>query len=226
MGRSFCYADAVKLLGGGKESRTVAALDRLTGGVLLATSATGSGVALSLLGAKPELAKLGHELVGNLGERLRGRRRFDRSKRLAAAHSVIVVTAYFEAMDEVSLPFDVRELALTAADQAGLVGAAGTDAAGSPEWRLLRAEVPMPTPQSPYEVTLTALAGFYARMSDEVCEFAAGLAGVGPARRARPAALARHRHWRGARAGDQAIRGAVPAPINAVSRARVLGQPD
>jgi hypothetical protein len=176
VGRGFCYADAVKLLGG-QESRTVAALDRLAGGALLATSATGAGAALSLLGARSELARLGHELVGNLGERLRGLRRFDRSERLAAAHAVIVVTAYFEALDEVDLPFDAGELALTAADQAGLAGSTETGTAGSPEWRLLRAEVPMPTPQSPYEVTLKTLARFYSRMSDEVCEFAAGLAG-------------------------------------------------
>jgi len=45
-----CYADAVTLLGG--HGRVVAALDRLTGGLLLAASAAGSGFALSLFDAK------------------------------------------------------------------------------------------------------------------------------------------------------------------------------
>src|SRR5262245_42491227 len=49
------YADAVRLLGG-RQSRTVAALDRLAGGLLLVASAAGSGFALSLFEAKGEVA--------------------------------------------------------------------------------------------------------------------------------------------------------------------------
>ena len=50
------YADAVRLVGG-KDSRIVAALDRLTGGLLLAGSAVGGVFVLSLLGARGELAR-------------------------------------------------------------------------------------------------------------------------------------------------------------------------
>lgn len=50
------YADAVRLMGG-RDSKTVAALDSLTGGLLLAASAAGVGFALSLLGAKSLLIK-------------------------------------------------------------------------------------------------------------------------------------------------------------------------
>src|SRR5947207_822664 len=119
MTRELSYADAVKLLGG-VDSKVVAALDKLTGGLLLAVSAGGSALALSLFDAKGELARLSGQLVGSLGERLRGLGRFDRSQRLAAAHKVIVITAYFEALSTVRLPFDPRKLWPTAAGQVSL----------------------------------------------------------------------------------------------------------
>ncbi|MFD9464233.1 hypothetical protein [Streptomyces sp. NPDC060027] len=42
--------------------------------------------------------------------------RGDRSERLAAAHAVVVLAAYFEALSETELPCDPRELELTAAE--------------------------------------------------------------------------------------------------------------
>jgi hypothetical protein len=93
---------------GGQQSRTVGALDRLTGGLLLASAATGHGFALSLFDPKGELAKLSADLVRGLGERLRGLDRFTRTERLAAAHSVLAVGAYFETLSRVGLPFDAR----------------------------------------------------------------------------------------------------------------------
>ncbi len=71
MARSLSYADAVGLLGG-REDRTVAALDRLTGGLLLVASATGAGFALSLFDPKSELTRLSDDLVSGLADRMRG----------------------------------------------------------------------------------------------------------------------------------------------------------
>jgi hypothetical protein len=111
------YSDAVRLLGG-TGSRAVTALDRLTGGLLLAATAAGSGFALSLFEARAELVRLSGELVTGLSERLRGLDRFGRSERLAAAHAVIVVVAYFDALSGADLPFDARDLELTGSEQA------------------------------------------------------------------------------------------------------------
>lgn len=108
MGRELGYADAVKLLGG-VDSRVVAALDRLTGGLLLAASAGGGALVLNLFEAKGELARLSGELVSGLGACMRGLGRFDRTERLVAAHKVVVITAYFEALSTARLPFDPRE---------------------------------------------------------------------------------------------------------------------
>ena len=174
MGLSY---DAVRLMGG-RDSRTVAALDRLTGGLLLAASAAGVGFALSLLGAKGELARLSNELVRGLGQRLRGLDRFARSQRLAAAHSVLALSAYFDVLAGAELPFDVRELELTKAGQAALATgeAPGSGRLGALAAGLLRAEVPMPAPQRPYEVTLDAMRGFYRDLSGQLSRFVSGLA--------------------------------------------------
>ena len=171
------YADAVHLMGG-RESRVVGALDRLTGGLLLAASAAGAGFVLALFEAKGELARLSDELVRGLGERLRGLDRFGRTERLAAAHSVVVVAAYFELLAGLELPFGLRELELAKPEQVAL---AGGGAPGSGRLRalagaLLRAEVPMPAPQLPYEMTLKAIRVFYQNLSAELTRFVSGLA--------------------------------------------------
>lgn len=170
------YQDAVRLLGA-SQGRTVEALDRLTGGLLLATSATGVGLLSSLFDVRGELARLSADLVRGVSEQARGLARFDRSERLAAAHAVVVLSAYFEILSETDLPCDARELELTRAEQAALAGSdsvagrrLGSLAAG-----LLQAEVPMPVPQRPYEVTLQALSEFYQRLSGEVTRFVSGL---------------------------------------------------
>jgi hypothetical protein len=171
------YADAVRLMGG-RESRIVAALDRLAGGVLLAASASGSGLALNLFSAKSELAQLSSELVRGLGQRLRGLDRFSRTERLAAAHSVVALTAYFEALASADLPFDARKLELTKSEQVALAqgGVAGSDRLRALAAGLLQADVPMPAPQRPYEITVEAMRGFYEYLSDEISRFVTGLA--------------------------------------------------
>jgi hypothetical protein len=175
--RTLSYADAVTLLGG-RESKAVAAVDKLLGGLLLAVTAAGGGFALSLFEPARELASLSGALVAGLDERLRGLSRFDRSERLAAAHAVIVLTAYFEALGETDLPFDVRELEFTRAEQVavaagGVVGSARLHKLAS---ELLRTDLPMPAPQLPYELALQALNRFYDAASDQVLHFMSGLA--------------------------------------------------
>ena len=61
MGRGLTYADAVRVLGG--SDRTVSALDRVTGGLLLAASAAGAGFALGLFDPAAHLARLSGALL-------------------------------------------------------------------------------------------------------------------------------------------------------------------
>ncbi|MET0136617.1 MAG: hypothetical protein ABW215_23760, partial [Kibdelosporangium sp.] len=185
------YADAVRLLDAG-DSRLVAALDRLTGGVLLAAAATGAGFVFSLFDPKAELARLSMQLVNGLRDRLRGSRA-ERSDRLAAAHAVLVLAAYFETLQQVELPFRVD---LSAQDQ--LLAATGHK-------DFLHAVVPSHGPQWAYETTLDTLGSYYEGLSADVLAYMSGLAvwdGVDETRRARfedivrthvpPLALARY----------------------------------
>ena len=116
MSTALSYADAVKVLGGGKPNKVVEALDRLTGGALLVLSVTGSALALSLFDAKSEFFRLTNQLVSGLSARVRATGPAERGEQLAAAHSVIVVAAFFDAMATVRLPFDVEELAFSRSD--------------------------------------------------------------------------------------------------------------
>ncbi|MGC7103015.1 hypothetical protein ACPZ19_50855 [Amycolatopsis lurida] len=94
MSKALSYADAVRVLDGGAPNKVVTALDHLTGGALLALTATGSTLALSLFDAKSEFFRLTNELVSRLTTRLRGTGRTERGEQLSAAHSAIVVAAF------------------------------------------------------------------------------------------------------------------------------------
>jgi hypothetical protein len=172
--KGLSYADAVVLLGGGPRNRVVAALDRLTGGVLLVASATGAALPLSLFDAKAELFRLSDELVGSVTGQLRRAKRASRTERLAAANSVLVIAAFFDALRAVPLPFDVDDLEITAEEQVAVATGAHPrrDLAGS----LLRSPVPVPQPQRPYEDTLTDLRRFYDDLGSAVLRFFSGLA--------------------------------------------------
>ncbi|WP_067458226.1 NACHT domain-containing protein [Actinomadura macra] len=173
MARGLSYADAVKLLGG-TDSAIVTALDRLTGGILLAASSGGSALALSLFDAKGELFRHGHALVGRLVEKKNGLGRADRTERLAAAQRVLAVTAFFEVVSEVGLPFDTAELRLGKADQMAL---AGGDPSVFPLLvdGLTNAEIPLVTPATPYQQVLSDLLVFHASLSEDLLRFIMGL---------------------------------------------------
>ncbi|MEO3746072.1 hypothetical protein [Plantactinospora sp. B5E13] len=172
MSRTLSYADAARLLGGAR-SPLVTALDNLTGGILLGAAVVAPAV-LGLFDAKAEFVRLSHELVGRLGDRRAGLSRYGRTERLAAAHRVLVVTAFFEALAEADLPFRFADLELTEREQAVLTGAGNTDQSllGS----LFTDGVPTPGPQQPYESFRTALREYYRAVGDWLAAFVAGLA--------------------------------------------------
>jgi hypothetical protein len=102
--------------------------------------------------------------------------RFDRTERLAAANAVIVVAAYFEALAEAGCPLDRAELELRRVDHVRLAGGEPASALpGALAVELLRADVPLPGPQSPHEVAVRNLRGFYQNLSAAVLAFVSGL---------------------------------------------------
>ena len=164
---------------------------------------------LSLFDPKSQLVKLSGDLVQGLRDRAAGLSRVGRTERLAAAHAVIVLLAYFETVREVSLPFDLGELSLTRAEQVSLAGgeAPADGRAGAVAAALLRAELPMPAPQRPYELTLQALDDFYAYLSQQVTRTRRAPGWItwpSPSRTARNSTPGR-RGWRRPLSADQCL---------------------
>ncbi|MFI5894797.1 NACHT domain-containing protein [Actinoplanes sp. NPDC051513] len=170
MARTISYADAVRILGGGPESAVYQRVNTMTGG-LLAGAAVAAPQLLALLDLRAELARVSGELVNTTARAMVGSGRRDRTDRLAAAHTIIVIAAYFDAIADVDLSW----ARLTRHDQLRLAGQ-GADGARDLTSAALRAGVPMPEPHIPNERFLAALEGFYDRLTADLGRFLAGLA--------------------------------------------------
>ncbi|WFE41595.1 AAA family ATPase [Micromonospora sp. WMMD998] len=166
------YADAVRLLGGDK-SKVLDWFDKLTGGVLVAASAPVPAL-LGVFGAKAEFVRLGHELVRGVSEKRSGLSRYGRTQRLEAAHAVIAVTAFFEALNAVGPPIDLGKAAIDRADQLLLAGArqAGNDLTAA----LFATTAPTPGPHLPQPALRSALVDWYGWLAHRLLAFLRGLA--------------------------------------------------
>ncbi|MEU0571406.1 hypothetical protein ABZ297_39250 [Nonomuraea sp. NPDC005983] len=145
MRRKLSYRDAVVLLGG--ESALTGVLDKASSVALFGLGA------IDLFDARGEAVKLGDGLIRALRDKVKGLSRYDRTERLVAAHAVVVINAYFEAL----AGLDVVPK-LSRADQDRLVRPEG--AASQVDW-LLAAELPVPAPQLPREELLVSLSARY-----------------------------------------------------------------
>jgi hypothetical protein len=176
MSANLSYADAVKLLGGG-DKRIVSALDRLTGGLLLAATGGGASFVLSLFDVQGELAQLNQELVSRLGDQLRGLGRFDRTQRLTAAHRVIVLTGFFEAVSGTVFPFGTEKLRLDKSEQVRVTTGEDTSSLrlGVLAGILNDSDIPGETIQSIGGTAPGPLEEFYVRLSGRLIAYVEGL---------------------------------------------------
>jgi hypothetical protein len=176
--KKLSYGDAVRLLGG-QDSKIVSVLDKVAGGVLLGGAAVGVPGMVALFGAKAEAVRLGHELVRKLSERRGGLSRYSRTQRLEAAHAVLVVTAYLEALEETELPVWFTDLELTKAERAAMADEGSQ--LGRDTIHLINVffstPIGLPEPQLPYETYLSKMRdGVYSMFSDEFLVFVEKLA--------------------------------------------------
>ena len=174
--RKLTFADAVRLLGG--EANAVGWLNRL-GGVVAATVTVTTVGAVDLFAFRDEIVSWSNTAVDRIRERTRGLGRFDRTQRLVAAHSIIVVTSFYEALDEITtgIPeLDLARVELTASEQVAL-------ATESPVARryaemvasLLETPPPMPAPHLPFEDALKVLEEHYRAVAIRLHGFLTGL---------------------------------------------------
>ncbi|MEV6608437.1 ATP-binding protein [Kutzneria sp. NPDC051319] len=170
MARGLSYRDAAVLLGGGPETTVVAALDKLFGGALLTASVFSPALALSLFDAKAELFKISNELIGGLGDRVRGLSRYDRTRRLEAANAVAEMAAFFDCLSEIGLP---RELRPTKAEQVAVALESGH---ASFQGLILDKAPPVPMPSMHSEQHTADLRAHYLSLTLSLQAFLEGLA--------------------------------------------------
>lgn len=154
----------------------MAALDRVLSGALNLATGGLSGELLNLLGERGQILGLGRTAARGLGERLgRTEGRADRAHVLEAAHTVVVVLAFFEALEEAELPVSLGDLELTRREQITLAGGRlPSDEGFTPA--MVQVDAPRPAPHLPYEHHITELRDWYRHLASRVHDFLQGLA--------------------------------------------------
>jgi hypothetical protein len=92
------YRNALAVLGK-HEHALVATLDRIAGGMILAGGVVAPG-ALALLDVKNEASSLLRQLLGKVSQRLTSTTGLTRIESTGAAHSILVVSAFFGGLRE------------------------------------------------------------------------------------------------------------------------------
>ena len=171
MNRGLSYRDAITALGG--DPPTVAAIDRALGGALSIATGGVSDTVLDVFGTQPHFIGVGRKLVSRIREGgIRNADRVERTRRLEAAFVVIAVTAYFEALDTLILPFKLSDLNLTGDEQLRIAtGPTGPDLLES----VLLSPPPQPAPHMPLERLLEELGQWYRQVSLRLINFLHGL---------------------------------------------------
>ncbi|MGW2213825.1 NACHT domain-containing protein [Nonomuraea sp. NPDC001684] len=171
----FNYSDAVKVLGG--EGKLVKALDRLVGGLLLSATGPTGELVVSLFDVEGELARVSGQLGTALHDRFSGLGRYQRTQRIAAAHAVIVVTAFFEAVRQGEEHLGAGKLRMLRSEQVLIAGASDVtgNRLGDLVEHLLHVQLPCPGPTQPYEQVEKALDDYYRLLSARLLTFLRGL---------------------------------------------------
>ncbi|GAA1969939.1 hypothetical protein GCM10009838_30940 [Catenulispora subtropica] len=102
------------MLGGG-ESKLLAFVDDASSAALMGLEI------LDVFEAKSEAVRLAEKVFKGFAGRLRGLNALTRSERVAAAHWIIAITAFFEAADECLKSVGIEELGASAGEQVALI---------------------------------------------------------------------------------------------------------
>jgi len=126
---------------------------------------------------KDEVVGFAQEIVSRVAEWRTGVSRFTRSERLAAAHAVLAVSSYFEALSQEDLPVPLERLVLSSPEQA----APAAESKAPDEYAeiidlLLREPLPLPEPHRSWADVRDRLADYYAKLSNRLIKFVSGLA--------------------------------------------------
>ena len=182
MNESLSYAEALKILGAGP-SRLTTFLDTVASIGLSAWAASTTisggdiGIPLGLYELKGDIADHGRAITLRISEWRNGLSRFDRTERLVAAHSVLVVSSFFDVLDFSSLPIDHGDLKFSAAEQVALATGSSPPDSYAGMIKLLQQErLPVPEAHRPYAVVRGEIRAVYDRLGSQLRKFIEGLA--------------------------------------------------
>jgi hypothetical protein len=160
-------------------------LDKLLGGAILAAGAAGAAVGSPLVGGAVVLGLWGavdqknqamillRERLDRLADRRLGTSTYERAELIAAAHTTIVVTAFFEVLHERLDAAGLPNLKLLESEIAGLTSSFGDHLISG----LLDADVPAPSASAGFRDNTVALKTWYQEFARRVAAFLAPLNG-------------------------------------------------
>lgn len=168
------YRGALVLLGK-SDSRLLNALDAVFGGAILASPLSPLAALWGMVDQKNEAMSLVRKLVGGAAKRMTGVKGLDRHELITAAHTVILIAAFFDAYREAVGVEDFGKLELSDREKVTL---ASSDPAATPGSRLIDmimvSESPMP-PAGTGFIEPARLRQFYSHLAREVHKFVQGL---------------------------------------------------
>ncbi|GAB2998763.1 NACHT domain-containing protein [Saccharothrix stipae] len=180
---SLTFQGALRILGK-YEPRGIGVLDKALGGAILGAGAVALGgaalVPLALVtplwgwvDQKNEAVGLLRSLAQGLSDRLMGVHGLERRELIAAAHSTIVASAFFEVFEEYVGSKRLKRLAITARERHNLVTGAEPDKSVA---FLLKAEIPHPSPARGFHENLPHVQTWVEELADRTHDFLDGLA--------------------------------------------------
>ena len=121
MAKQLTYADALRILGN-NDSEVLDLAEKLTDGGL------GLVGVPDLFGARGALVSKGRQALEGIRGKLKGESRLSRTEKIEAAYQILVIVAFFEALDEclteIGAPFTLADLEMTREEQTVLLGRA------------------------------------------------------------------------------------------------------
>src|SRR4051794_24560191 len=175
--RPLTYADAARLLGAAEDPvvKILGAVSGVGAAVLTLHSLGGRDI----FALRGQLIEWGNAAVTGLRERMNGVHRFDRTQRLEAAHAIVVVTSFYEALEEVLSDrpeVDLAAARLTAGEQVAIATSTAAETRYADLVQvLIDTPPPMPAPHRPFEATIGDLADYYRSAAVALRHFLGGL---------------------------------------------------
>ncbi|NUP02291.1 MAG: hypothetical protein HOV96_25555 [Nonomuraea sp.] len=166
------YADALRVLGC-KEGRLVKVVGFAAAAARTGWALAGGGLlTMGVADMRSDIVRYGEEVIRRMPELRGGVDRYTRTQRLAAAHAVVVVSAWFEALGEAKLPFTLEQL-----DRADKIshGVPTPERLARLVAGLLMERLPTPEPHVPFAETRQAVERTFLRMSESMAGFVSGL---------------------------------------------------